>query len=326
MFPLVDSLTSKTRRRADSIHSLAAGLGIGVNTLKRLCAMGVFPETLVEKTPGGHWRVRNADIPELRAKLCLWNFSHRKGLRRLKWTTDYSPKGLCCHPRGPDYSPCHWMVKCGPEGFRSKRIDPWWEYDRRIRVRRHRSAQSLTHSHDRQEELEKLHFAIIQMLGSGFIFTVEDSDRWMCEIVEASKKMKNDGHQEAFPPRGQVNPKNLDARGFARALLQVNVAELFQKKGRKTISVKEIAAHMGIGVSTLYRIYGKDLLRVTLRPDVNEHFITTKEERDQAEDAKVSKQFSWRNDGEDGEDFFDKEATNADEIVDALHDKQLDTS
>ena len=296
IFPQVDSLTSKTRRRADSVHSLAAGLGIGVNTLKRLCDGCVFPETLVEKTPGGHWRVRNADIPELRARLHLWNFSHRKGLRRLKWTTDYSPKGLCCHPRGPDYSPCYWMVKCGQEGFQSKRIDPWWEYDRRIRVRRHRSAQSLSRSRDRQVELEKLHFAIIQMLGCGFILTVQDSERWKQEIVEASKTMKHNGPQAALPPRGQVmNLKDLNAEGMAFALLQVNVAELSQEKGRKTIRIKEIAAYMGIGVSTLYRVYGKDRLRAALRPDANERFITTKEERDQAEDAKYSKRFSWRN-------------------------------
>jgi len=45
---------------------------------------------------------------------------------------------------------------------------------------------------------------------------------------------------------------------------------------------------MGIGVSTLYRVYGKDRLRAALRPDANERFITTKEERDQAKDAKYS--------------------------------------
>ena len=254
----MDSLTSNTRRRVDSIHSLAAGLGIGVNKLKRLYTWGVFPNTLVEKTLGGHWRIRNADIPELRARLRLWNFWYRKGLRRLK--SD--------------------------------------------------DKQSLTHSHARQEELENLHFAIIQMRGSGFILTVQDSERWTQEIVEASKRMKHNRRQEALPPRGQVmNLKDLNAEGLARALLQVNVAKLFQKKGKKTTSVKEIAAYMGIGVSTLYRVYGRELLRVALRPDVNERFITTKAERDQAEDAKYSKQFNWRNDDEGSEDFFDEGAS-----------------
>jgi len=260
MFPLVDSLTKKPRRRADSIHSLADGLGIGVNKLKRLYTWGVFPNTLVEKTLGGHWRIRNADIPELRARLRLWNFWYRKGLRRLK--SD--------------------------------------------------DKQSLTHSHARQEELENLHFAIIQMLGSGFILTVQDSERWTQEIVEASKTMKHNGPQAALPPRGQVmNLKDLNAEGMAFALLQVNVAKLSQKKGRKTIRIKEIAAYMGIGVSTLYRVYGKDRLRAALRPDANERFITTKEERDQAEDAKYSKRFSWRNDDEDetDEDFFDEKTS-----------------
>jgi len=86
-----------------------------VNKLKRLY-LGVFPNTLVEKTLGGHWRIRNADIPEL-GQGCVFGILVSQSLRRLK--SD--------------------------------------------------DKQSLTHSHARQEELENLHFAIIQMLGSGFI-------------------------------------------------------------------------------------------------------------------------------------------------------------
>ncbi len=285
-----------------------------MNTLKRLCDKGVFTDTLVEKTPGGHWRVRHADIPELRARLRLWNFWHRKGLRRLKWTTDFSPNGHCClsPEKDPNY-PCFWMVKYGPNGFQSRRIDAG-EYDLRIRVRRHRSAQSLTHSRDRQEELEKIQFAIMQMLGCGFILTVQDSERWTQEIVEASQTMKHNGPQETLLPRAQVmSLKDLNVEELARVLLQINVAKLFQEKGRKIISLKEIAAHLGIGVSTLYRVYGRDRLRAALRPDVNERFITSKEERDQAEDAKRSATFCFRNTDEDRETLFDKKVAELDE-------------
>jgi AcrR family transcriptional regulator len=88
--------------------------------------------------------------------------------------------------------------------------------------------------------------------------------------------------------------RDLDAHGMALALLHLNAQHLRQKKGTSNVTVKDLAGQMGVGIRTLYRNYGKSALRDALRPSGNQHLVTTKEQRDQAIDARRSKHFNWR--------------------------------
>jgi hypothetical protein len=144
-------------------------------------------------------------------------------------------------------------------------------------------------------------------MGRGFILTTDDSSAWNDEIQEAWNERGTDDPVDSERLLDRV--KDLSRERIERLILIVNAGRIRQEDGDGSISVKELATRMGIGVSTLYRVYGKDILGTVLRPDVNESFITTEEERDQAKVAKFSKQFSWRNDGEGSEDFFNDEAS-----------------
>lgn len=62
------------------LTELSGYLGLPVTTVKRLFAKEVLDPALVEKTSGGHWRVRVSrdDLPVCRASVAIWNVLRRK--------------------------------------------------------------------------------------------------------------------------------------------------------------------------------------------------------------------------------------------------------
>jgi hypothetical protein len=179
----------------------------------------------------------------------------------------------------------------------------WWHRKGLCR-RKSPEKQSLTHSHARQDELAALAFDLIQMLGRGFILTTDDCSAWTAELKEAWKERGTDDPDDSERLLDKV--KHLSRERIELLILQVNVGRIRQEKGDGSIGIRELAKRMGIGVTTLYRIYGKNVLRKFLNQSATEKFPGSKEQTAQAVVSKRSGEFTYQNNDEKEEKFWDE--------------------
>ena len=123
------------------------------------------------------------------------------------------------------------------------------------------------------------------MKDRGFILNTRDYSRWtksknIKQVCRDEKKIKKDGWID-----------NLDSRALSRLILKVHVERLKQEQGKTKITVRELSKYMNLGVQTLYRTYGRDILRAALYSTVNDHYLTSKTQVGQAKEAIASKGF-----------------------------------
>jgi hypothetical protein len=140
--------------------------------------------------------------------------------------------------------------------------------------------------------LENLELELIQLKGPGFILPGGDNTAWKNEISEAVADLVRNGPQDSQWPRNVL--KVMDQKQIGLAILGAKIARITQERRGRSIRVKELAQYMGIGVATLYRIYGKYVLKGLLGPRANDKLPTTRDEEAVAKDVK-NENLDWHN-------------------------------
>lgn len=175
------------------------------------------------------------------------------------------------------------------------------DHERLVSTKMSDSKQSLTRSQARQAELENLAFDLGQLAGRGFIFSVADYSGWVEEFREAwaAEEGKDPIDVEGL----LVLMRKLSADHMAELILHVNVGQIRQGNGSASVSVKELAAFMGIGVATLYRTYGKIVLQKFLSLGANENLSSGRTEKIKANESKFGGGFGYRDHDDDGDSW-----------------------